>query len=201
MSSNELPGDRPPLLLASGSRYRRELLSRLGLAFSAEPPDCDEDAYKARGLGPEQLAETLALAKARSLVARFPGATILGSDQVPAVDGKILDKPGTADRAVEQLLLLNGREHRLITAVALLSGDRLLQHTDVTRLSMRHLTRAQIERYVAADLPLDCAGSYRLESRGIALFSSIDSADHTAIVGLPLIALTGMLAGLGYEIP
>ncbi|MEO7330543.1 MAG: nucleoside triphosphate pyrophosphatase [Minicystis sp.] len=201
MSSNEFPRGRPPIVLASGSRYRRELLGRLGLAFDAEAPDCDEHAYKARGLGPEELAETLALAKARLIAERFPGATILGSDQVPAIDGRILDKPETVERAVEQLLLLNGREHRLITAVAVLSGDRLLQHTDVTRLSMRRLSRAQIERYVAADQPLDCAGSYRLESRGIALFSSIDSADHTAIIGLPLIAVTGMLAGLGYEIP
>lgn len=201
MSTNESPGEARPLVLASSSRYRKELLARLGLPFAAEKPDCDEDAYKSRGLSPEQLAETLALAKARSLAGRFPGATILGSDQVAAIDGKILDKPGTAEKAVEQLMLLSGREHRLITAVALLVGERLLQHTDVTRLSMRRLTPAQIERYVALDEPLDCAGSYRLESRGIALFSRIDSADHTAIVGLPLIALTGMLAGLGHEIP
>lgn len=203
MSSNEIEGPLPPLVLASTSRYRRELLARLGLPFRAERPDCDEDAYKGRGLSPEALAETLALLKAKSLERAPEGAraTIIGSDQVAAIDGQILSKPGTVEAAVEQLCLLSGREHRLITAVAVIAGDRRLLHTDVTRLWMRSLNTEALARYVAADEPLDCAGSYRLESRGIALFSRIESADHTAIVGLPLIALTTMLRELGYRIP
>src|SRR6185312_16465853 len=114
---------------------------------------------------------------------------------------EVLGKPGTAERAAAQLARLAGREHVLVTAVALLHAGRIHEHVDVTRLSMRPLTAAQIERYVTADAPLDCAGSYRLEARGITLFERIDSADHTAIVGLPLIALTSMLAELGYPVP
>jgi septum formation protein len=192
----------PQLVLASTSRYRAALLGRLGVPFRGVAPDCDEDAYKARGLTPEALAETLALAKAESLRGSLePSATIIGSDQVAAIDGEILGKPGSPEAAAAQLARLAGRTHRLVTAVAVLQGERVLRHTDVTRLTMRPLTEAQIARYVAADQPLDCAGSYKLEERGVALFSSVESADHTAIVGLPLIALTGMLIALGYEIP
>lgn len=194
----------PPLVLASTSRYRRELLERLGVPFTAAAPDCDEDAFKARSRSPRGLAEELALAKAESLRAAHPGAAILGGDQVATVDGEILGKPGTREAAAAQLERLSSRgrrEHLLITAVALIHGGRVLRHTDVARLTLRPLTRAQIERYVAADDPVDCAGSYKLERRGIALFAAIDAADHTAITGLPLIWLAGALAGLGFEVP
>jgi len=191
----------PDLILASTSRYRQELLGRLGVPFRALPPDCDEDAYKARGYSPRGLAEVLAVAKAESLRAAHPDAVILGSDQVPTIDGEVLGKPGSREGAVEQLCRLAGRTHLLITAMAIVHPGGVLRHTDVARLTMRPLTREQIERYVAADEPVDCAGAYRLEQRGIALFSSVDAADHTAIIGLPLIALAGMLAGLGYPLP
>jgi septum formation protein len=189
------------LLLASTSRYRVALLERLGVPFRAVAPDCDEDAYKSRGLSPESLAELLAQAKAESLLATHPGATILGSDQVAALGDELLGKPGTPEAACAQLARLAGRTHRLVTAVAILHGGRVHRHSDITTLTMRALTSAQIERYVAADAPLDCAGSYKLEARGIALFSRIDSADHSAIVGLPLIAVAELLIGLGYAIP
>ncbi len=202
----------PGIVLASTSRYRRELLLRLGLPFSARAPACDEEALKARLLGvdgtapssslpPERLAPALARAKAESLREVEPGAVVLGADQVAALDGEILGKPGTAERAAAQLARLAGRAHVLVTAVALYHEGRLREHVDVTRLSMRPLTPAQIDRYVAADAPLDCAGSYRIEARGIALFDRIESADHTAIVGLPLIALGSMLAAMGYPVP
>ena len=191
----------PPLVLASTSRYRRELLARLGIPFSVRPAACDEEALKDPALAPEALARFLARAKAESLRDAEPAAVVLGGDQVAALGDDVLGKPGTVEAAEAQLARLAGRTHVLFTAVALVHGDRVLEHTDVTRLSMRPLSRAQIARYVAADAPLDCAGSYRLEARGIALFERIESDDHTAIVGLPLIALTSMLASLGYEVP
>lgn len=191
----------PPLLvLASTSRYRSALLARLGVPFRAEAPDCDEEALKAEGMEPQALAEALALAKAESLRARFPGAAILGGDQVAAIDGQVLGKPGSVEGAERQLGRLAGRTHALITAVALIAGEKVLRRTEVARLTMRSLTGAQITRYVAADEPVDCAGAYKLEQRGIALFSRIEAADHTGIVGLPLIAITGMLEEVGFGI-
>ena len=191
----------PALVLASTSRYRGELLARLGVPFLAAAPDCDEDAYKAKGLAPQELAETLALAKAESLRAAYPDAAILGGDQLAAIDGEILGKPGSEAAARAQLARLAGRTHTLFTAVALIAGERVLRHTDVTHLTMRPLSAEQFARYVAADDPVDCAGSYKLEQLGIALFARIESADHTAIVGLPLLAITAMLGDLGIVIP
>ena len=191
----------PALILASTSRYRGELLARLAVPFVAVAPDCDEDAYKSRGFSPRDLAETLALAKAESLRAAYPEAAILGGDQLAEIDGEILGKPGSEAAARAQLARLAGRTHTLITAVALVGRGQVLRHTDVTRLTMRALSAEQIARYVAADRPLDCAGSYKLELLGIALFSRIESADHTAIVGLPLLAITAMLGEIGIVIP
>ena len=190
-----------PLILASTSRYRRALLDRLGLAYTAIPPACDEEALKDPSLTPQVLAESLAEAKAASLVAAHPGALIIGSDQVCAVDNEVLHKPRTAARAVAHLERLQGRQHRLITALVVARDDRRWRHTDITTLTMRPLERPALERYVAADQPLDCAGAYKLECRGIALFSSIASADHDAIVGLPLLALCRILVEAGYTLP
>ena len=102
---------------------------------------------------------------------------------------------------MNQLRAMSGKSHELITSIAVWNGGRLIAHTDVTTLTMRRLTRGEVERYVEADSPLDCAGSYKLEARGIALFERIDSSDHSAVTGLPLIALTTILRGLGYPIP
>lgn len=201
MKNDNANDSAPALLLASTSRYRGELLGRLGVPFLSAAPDCDEDAYKAKGLAPQELAETLALAKAESLRAAYPDAAILGGDQLAAIDGEILGKPGSEAAARAQLARLAGRTHTLFTAVALSARGRVLRHTDVTHLTMRPLSAEQIARYVAADDPVDCAGSYKLERLGIALFARIESADHTAIVGLPLLAITAMLEGLGIVIP
>lgn len=195
------------LVLASTSPYRRELLARLGLPFDAVAPDVDEDAVKARGLAPRAIAEHLARAKAEAVLAAVGGpgsepVVVVGSDQVCAVGERVLDKPGTAQRATKQLAALRGRTHELVTAVHLAASDGCAwSHTDVARLAMRDLDDAALARYVAADAPLDCAGSYKLESLGIALFASIDCADHTAIVGLPLVALANELARRGFELP
>jgi septum formation protein len=189
------------LILASTSPYRRALLERLGIPFRAMRPGIDESGYKAYETIPRTLAEVLATAKAVAVGSDFPDAIVIGSDQVATLDDLILDKPGTPQRAAEQLAALSGREHRLITAMAVSYLGDLTLHTDVTTLAMRRLTPGEIARYVEVDHPLDCAGSYKIESRGITLFEKIVSEDHTAIVGLPLISLTTILRSLGVAIP
>ena len=191
----------PELVLASTSVYRRSLLERLGVPFRWRAPLCDEESLKSEEPDPRSLAETLARAKAASLAAIEPDATIIGCDQVVSFQGQMFGKPGSVARAVEQLSAMAGQAHELITALVVLQGERSFSHTDVTRLHMRRLPRGVIERYVAADQPLDCAGAYKLESRGIALFEKIESDDHTAVTGLPLIALVTILRELGYEVP
>ena len=189
------------LILASTSPYRRALMKRLGIPFRCVAPGVDEEGVKALGLGPRDLAERLAAAKAEAVARNEPGAIVIGSDQLVAFEGRVLGKPGTAERAVEQLMRLSGREHELITAIAVRHRDRRILHTDVARLRLRNLGRDEVERYVEADRPLDCAGSYKIEERGIALFERIECDDHTAIVGLPLIALTTILRQLGVRVP
>lgn len=193
------------LVLASTSPYRRELLQRLGIPFRALAPTCDEEKLKDPALTPRALAEHLAEAKARSLAGAHPDATIIGSDQVAALQHEnrwlLLGKPGTPERAVEQLAQLAGRTHLLITAMTVLHRGRVHRHTDQTRLSMRPLDRAQLERYVATDQPVDCAGAYKLERHGISLFDRIASDDHSAITGLPLLALGRILAECGFTFP
>lgn len=195
----------PALVLASTSRYRRALLERLGVPFQAVSPACDEEALKDPALAPQALAEFLAEAKAGSIAERQPDAVVIGSDQLAAIEQggtwSILGKPGTTQRAVDQLAMLSGRSHVLITALVVARGGERWRHTDLTTLTMRPLARAALERYVAADQPLDCAGAYKLECRGIALFEAISSSDSSAITGLPLLALTRILTGLGYAIP
>lgn len=189
------------LILASTSPYRRTLLERLGAPFRCVAPRVDEEALKDDSLAPGELARLLAKAKAASVVESVPHAVVIGSDQLVALDGRVYGKPGTVEKAVEQILALAGHPHELVTAMAVRHRGMLIEHTDVTTLWMRPLTRAEAERYVAADRPLDCAGAYKLEARGIALFDRIESSDHTAITGLPLIALTTILRDLGFAIP
>ena len=189
------------LILASTSRYRRELLERLGIPFRCRAPRIDEELWKADAEEPRALAEALAKAKALSLCDAETGATVIGCDQLVSFEGRIFGKPASFQGAVEQLSALAGRPHALITALAVWHDGRVFAHTDVTTLKMRSLDRAAIERYVAADRPIDCAGSYRLEVRGITLFEAIDSKDHSSITGLPLIALTTILRQVGFVIP
>jgi septum formation protein len=185
------------LILASSSRYRQELLARLGFTFRAFAPPVDEAALREPSWSPRETAERLALAKAESLALLHPKAIIIGADQVVSCAGQILGKPGTREAALEQLTLLQGRQHQLLTALVVLRGAERFPHTDVTELTMRSLTPAELAAYVDADEPFDCAGAYKLECRGITLFERIRSDDHTAIVGLPLIALTSILRRCG----
>jgi septum formation protein len=191
------------LVLASESPYRRALLERLGIPFRLKAPTCDESAFKVQESDPIRLAQRLAHAKAASLAGagEEAGATVIGCDQVLSFEGEVFGKPGTAESAVEQLERLAGHQHDLITALVVMSGARTFRHTDLTKLWMRPLSRSAIERYVFAEPALDCAGSYKIESRGITLFDRIETEDQTAITGLPLIALVSILSELGFPIP
>jgi len=183
------------LILASTSKYRAALLSRLGLPFQAIAPDCDEDAIKAQIPDPRLLATTLARMKAASVAKRFPDAVVIGSDQLAHCGGRILGKPGSRSRAIEQLMSLNGKTHELVTAVAVQKGNTVKEYLDLSLLTMRNLDQAAIERVVDRDQPFDCAGAYKLEAGGITLFSRIECKDHSAITGLPLMALIDLLHG------
>jgi len=190
------------LVLASTSPYRRVLIERLGIPFEAEAPRCDEEALKRPELSPRELALMLARAKALSLSSSRPGSYILGSDQLVDLDGKVLGKPHTIEGAIAQLQSMRGRSHQLITAMALVTpSGEVEEHLDVHTLTMRDLSDDSLARYVKRERPLDCAGSYKIESGGITLFERIDGADFTAITGLPLIALTGMLRAHGFVVP
>jgi septum formation protein len=191
----------PDLVLASTSPYRSALLARLGLPFRCEAPGVDESAAKTRLRDPLTIVAELALQKARAVAARHPDAVVIGSDQGACIDGDLLDKPGTAANAIAQLRRLRGRDHELLTAVAIVHGGRVTGFVDRTRLTMRRLADAEIERYVAADNPLDCAGSYKIEALGITLFEHIDCADWTAIQGLPLLRLCAELRQSGIAVP
>lgn len=192
----------PKIILASTSKYRKALLERLGLSLDCIAPGVDEEACKAEIEDPVALAVHLARAKARAVAELWPDAVVIGADQLATIDGRILGKPGTFENAVAQLQSLSGRTHTLVTAMTVAGPCGQMQsHLDLSRLTMRPLTRPELEKYVARDNPLDCAGSYKLEEAGIALFERIETEDHTAITGLPLVALVGILRSLGVAIP
>ncbi len=188
---------QPPLVLASSSRYRRELLERFGMAFEVDSPAVDETPQA--GETPRDMALRLAVAKARAVAARHAGALVIGSDQAAAMGGKPLGKPGTAARAVAQLLAFGGRSVDFFTAVVLLHepSGRLQTHVDRTRARFRRNTEREIERYVAADNPLDCAGGIKFEARGTLLLDGVETQDPSAGIGLPLIRLGAMLRAEG----
>lgn len=185
------------LILASGSRYRRQLLERLRVPFhvfvanSDETPRADE--------APRDLAVRLAQAKAEIVAAQFPDALVIGADQVAVCRGRILGKPGNAARNVEQLRLAGGQSVEFLTAACVLrESDRHVErHVDVTTVRFRPLTETEITRYVELEQAFDCAGGFKVEGLGVSLFEGIDSQDPTALVGLPLIWLAGALRRAG----
>jgi len=189
------------IILASSSKYRKELLLRLGLEFECISPDVDEDKYKDEIPDPIILAKVLGEKKAEAIAKDYPDAIIIGSDQLAHLDGTILGKTGNLENAVDQLMFLKGKTHELITSFTIIRGKEKLTYTDITKLTMKKLTKLQINNYLRHDNPFDCAGSYKLELRGISLFSRIVSEDHTAIIGLPLIALGEMLEKFGVQVP
>ncbi len=190
------PSAQRPLILASTSRYRRELLERLRLNFSTVAPEVDETPLP--GEAPAVLAQRLALAKAQAVARLHPQALVIGSDQVADLQGQCLGKPGDHDKAVTQLRAMRGREVIFQTAVALVAPGLVLQELAQVRVRFRDLADQEIERYLRAEQPYDCAGSAKSEGLGIALLDSIDSDDPTALIGLPLIRTCRLLRQAGW---
>jgi septum formation protein len=191
----------PPLVLASTSRYRAQLLGRLGVRFEAINPQVPEDNIA--GELPVDRARRLALAKAQAVAAHHPDAVVIGSDQVAACQGRVLDKPGDASRAFSQLAFLSSQRAHFHTACAVLGTPVHLPlvHVDTTTVNFRPLSTVEIERYVAREEPYDCAGGFKAEALGISLFESIENTDPTALIGLPLIWLAAALRGAGFLLP
>jgi septum formation protein len=189
-----------PLVLASTSPFRKELLQRLGIPFETAAPDVDESALADET--PAALVRRLSEAKARA-IGKLRQGLIIGSDQVATTGNDILGKPGTHPRAIEQLQYLSGRLVTFHTGLCLLNSATNEAQVDVIpfKVQFRQLDEEQIERYLQADQPYNCAGSFKSEGLGITLFERMDGDDPSALVGLPLIRLTSMLAAAGVVLP
>jgi septum formation protein len=200
MSTKTTTNGSRRLVLGSTSRYRRALLERLGLPFTVAAPDLDEAALA--GESPAQTAMRLAQAKARAVAARYPDALVIGSDQVADCAGQPVGKPGGREQAVTQLRALSGKTVVFHTGVALVdaaSGRCRAALVDVVS-TFRSLSAGEIDAYLDREEPYDCAGSVKSEGLGIALFDRIESDDPSALIGLPLIALTRLLREEGVDV-
>jgi septum formation protein len=188
------------LVLASSSPYRKQLLQRLGQAFDTTAPDVDETALA--GETPEQLVRRLAEAKAKAVAKEFPNALIIGSDQVAVLDGKILGKPGNHDNAVKQLQQASAKTVHFLTGLCLFNSKTGNIQLDVIpfKVVFRKLSNAQIENYLQTEQPYNCAGSFKSEGLGIALFEKLEGDDPNALIGLPLIKLIDMFSNEGINI-
>jgi septum formation protein len=194
------PASARPLILGSTSRYRKELLSRLGIPFDVAAPDVDETPHDQEA--PKDLALRLALAKARAVASKFPDAVVVGSDQVADLDGQPLGKPGNHANAVLQLQRMRGKTVIFQTALSVICLATGFEQTDLAavKVTFRDLTDAEIESYLKAEEPYDCAGSAKSEGLGIALLAAIHNDDPTALVGLPLIRTCHMLRAAGVKL-
>jgi len=190
-----------PLILASTSRYRRDLLQRLGLPFDAVAPEVDEAEHP--GESPAETALRLAREKAQAVARRYPQAVVIGSDQVAEVKGTRLNKPGTHEAATLQLGLMSGQRVHFHSALAVVCHATAQVAVDSvpTVVTLRSLTPEQIERYLRTEEPYDCAGSAKAEGLGITLMAAVESSDPTALIGLPLIRLCDLLRPYGYALP
>lgn len=187
------------MVLASGSQYRAQLLSRLHLNFSIASPDIDETPLEREST--QQTAARLARAKAEVVAKRFPDAWIIGSDQVADLDGEPIGKPGTRAAAEAQLTRLSGKRVAFHTAICLLAGPQPHERIVTTHVTYRQLDSTIIARYLDLEPAFDCAGSAKSEGLGITLIEEMSTPDPTALIGLPLIALTSLLAEAGWAIP
>jgi septum formation protein len=189
------------IVLGSTSPYRRALMEKLGIAFEVAKPLLDEEKAKVLlqqdKASPLEIAQTLARLKVESL--KNKNDLIIGGDQLVQLDGQILGKPHTFEKAVEQLEKMKNKTHEIITAVCVSTAERNYEFYDIAKLTMKNLLLEEIEDYVRKDQPLDCAGSYKIEKQGKNLFSRIEAEDFSAIEGLPLIKLSHLLQTLGYE--
>ena len=198
---HQSPSLQRPLVLGSTSRYRRELLQRLNLSFDVAAPDVDETPLPDEA--PRALALRLALAKAHAVARQHPGAVVIGSDQVADLAGEPLGKPGQHERAVQQLRQMRGQTVVFQTAVAVVCAATGFEQVDLAPVEVRFrdVTDDEIERYLRAEQPYDCAGSAKSEGLGIALLDAIHSDDPTALIGLPLIRTCRMLRAAGLVLP
>lgn len=194
--------EHPPLILGSSSPFRRELLQRLGLTFSCHSPDIDEARREHES--PEELVRRLALEKARAVALHYPDALIVGSDQVAVTaDGTVLGKPGTAERALDQLRAVRGNSVTFLTGLCLLNSrtHAFQLCCEPFRVHFRELDDDRLRRYIEREQPLDCAGSFKSEGLGITLFTRLEGDDPNALIGLPLIRLTAFLENEGISLP
>ena len=198
---HQSPSLQRPLVLGSTSRYRRELLARLNVAFDVAAPDVDETPLPSEA--PRALALRLALAKARAVARQHPAALVIGSDQVADLAGQPLGKPGSHERAVQQLRQMRAQTVIFQTAVAVVCAATGFEQVDLApvEVKFRPLSDDEIERYLQAEQPYDCAGSAKSEGLGIALLDAIHSDDPTALIGLPLIRTCRMLRAAGLVLP
>jgi septum formation protein len=192
---------RPRIVLASTSRYRAELLRRIVPDFAQVAPAADEQPLPDES--PRARAVRLAQAKARAVASTFDDALVIGSDQVAALDGRVLHKPGSPENAREQLRASSGKHVDFYTGLCVIDSQsrHADAHLDHTRVVLRTLTDAEIDRYVEHEKPFDCAGSFKVEGAGISLFERIENNDPTALIGLPLIALARLLRAAGFALP
>jgi septum formation protein len=189
------------LVLASSSRYRRELLQRLGMPFETWSPDIDEAPLRAEP--PRETAIRLARLKAEAGARKFPKAWVIGSDQVADLDGRAIGKPGTFENARQQLRDVSGHSVLFHTALCVFNTrlERRHERLVTTEVAFRRLSEAEIDRYLEREHALDCAGSAKSEGLGVSLLSRLHGEDPTALVGLPLIALSAMLRAEGFDVP
>lgn len=188
------------LILATASPYKKSLMKRLGITFQGIDSRVDESIFKKQNLNAKELTKTLAKEKAISLKSRYPGSLIIGADQVCHFENKIYDKPENQDQAFIQLKELQSNTHELITSYYMIRNDKVIEHTNTTKLKMSTLSNEEIFDYLNYDKPYDCAGSYKIESGGIALFDEIFTSDFTAIIGLPLLQLSKDLQKFEVEV-
>ena len=196
-----MPSILPPIVLASSSSYRRELLTRLQLPFTCHSPDIDETPQANESA--QTLVQRLALGKARALAQHYPQHIIIGSDQVAVLDGKIIGKPLHAEGATQQLSAASGRSLVFLTGLAVIDTRTQIEQVDLVPFTVhfRTLNAAQIQRYITLEQPFDCAGSFKSEGLGVSLFRATEGSDATSLVGLPLIRLCDMLNACEIAVP
>lgn len=191
------------IVLASTSQYRRQQLATLGIPFDSIKPMFDEDSVKNQIVNalkhPHAIAQKLSHEKGASI--SKPDTITISGDQLVAFEGDILGKPGTPEKAVEQLLRMQGKNHELVTACTVFDGLKPIDILNITQITLKPLSVEQIKAYVKLDQPLDCAGSYKIEKHGIQLIDSIKTEDFTSIQGLPLLALAKVFNSLNIAIP
>jgi len=201
MNKNKLSNNlNIPLILGSSSPFRKELLARLGMDFTTESPEINE--FRQSNESAEDLVRRLSIEKAKAIAANRENALIIGSDQVAIIDGEILGKPGTTEKAESQLQKASGKTVTFLTGLCLLNTRSGNYQVDIVPYSVffRDLTTEQIKSYVEKERPLNCAGSFKSEGLGVALFAKMEGEDPTALIGLPLIRLVSMLKEEGIEI-